>query len=55
MGYVSALCGRGKPMDRMMGEMGWMHGAGILLGILLLVVLFLGAAALVRYLRTPKP
>ena len=37
-------------MDCMSG-MGWMHGGMAALGLLLLEVLLLGAAALVKYLR----
>lgn len=39
-------------MDMMSG-MGWMHGAGAVVGLLLLVVLGLGIAALIKYLRRP--
>ncbi len=35
----------------MMDGMGWMHGGMILIGVLVLVVLALGIAALVKYLQ----
>ncbi len=38
-------------MDGMMSGMGWMMGGMGLIGILLLVVLVLGIAALIKYLR----
>jgi len=40
-------------MDCMAGGMGWMHGGMIGLGVLLVIVLLLSAAALVKYLRAP--
>ena len=39
-------------MDCMMGGMGWMHGGAAVLGLLVLVVLVLGIAALIKYLRS---
>ena len=38
-------------MDCMSG-MAWMHGGAVVLGLLLLLVLGLGTAALVKYLRS---
>jgi hypothetical protein len=39
-------------MDSMMGGMGWMHAGVALIGLLVLVVLVFGVAALIRYLRS---
>lgn len=40
-------------MDNMMSGIGWTHGVGVAMGILLLIVLGLGIAALIKYLRQP--
>ena len=40
-------------MDGMMGGMGWMHGAGAVVGLLVVVVLGLAIVALIKYLRRP--
>ena len=36
-----------------MESMGWMMGGGIVIGIVIVVFLVLGIAALVKYLRRP--
>lgn len=41
-------------MNQMMDGMGWMSGGMGLIGILILVILALGIAALVKYLMSRK-
>ena len=40
-------------MGDMMSGMGWMHVAGVIVGLLLLIALVLGIAALIKCLRRP--
>lgn len=40
-------------MNNMMSGMDWMHTAGMIVGLLLLIALVLGIAALIKYLRRP--